>query len=264
MTEPWEQLGEPDVTVHAICSIRNEAHRWLQSSLTNTASVADTLFVWDDQSTDDSRDVARGIATAVAVRPNGVPSFIEHEGRFRQAAWNAWERTIGPAEGDWVLAIDADEFWVPLARHVPARLALQCSAAYSALNECRSTNIAVPEMWTLRPLQIRVDGQWANCFGPRLYRWPGPGATFKDVPMGCGSSPTQVTGIEASEIGLVAFGQILHFGYVHPDDLQEKYRRYSSLADHGHLSSHIESIIRPPRLAPWEGPVPPEVWRGTR
>jgi hypothetical protein len=44
---------------------------------------------------------------------------------------------------------------------------------------------------------------------------------------------------------------ILHFGYASASDREERYRRYVNGS--GHSSSHIRSILQPPKLTSWTG-----------
>ena len=72
--------------------------------------------------------------------------------------------------------------------------------------------------------------------------------------MGCGSEPQYVSQGSLSHQNSELF--MLHYGYADPVDVQSKYTRYSSLAQHGHDNSHIESIIKTPELVKWDGPIP--------
>ena len=72
--------------------------------------------------------------------------------------------------------------------------------------------------------------------------------------MGCGSEPDYVAKGKISDQN---YGiNVLHLGYAKDEDKQNKYKRYSSLAQHGHNNSHIESIIKEPKLELWQGITP--------
>ena len=257
LDDEWVQIGDPDIRVHGITVCRNEAGRWLESSLAWNSALCDTFFMYDDQSTDDSPTIATNTGVTVIRRPDDVPSFLEHEGRFRQGAWDAFEATVQPVEGDWVLSIDTDEFLVSNRSHIPNRLALRASAAFGELSGYTASMVPIPEIWGLAPVMRRTDGAWGGVRSTRLFRYQG-GGVFRDKAMGSGSEPSYV-GKRAtfSEVN------ILHAGYAHADDVRAKFERYTTLLAHGHADAHIQSIIAMPTLEPYEGRVP-DWYRGVR
>jgi hypothetical protein len=188
---------------------------------------------------------------------------MDHEGQFRGAMWKEFERLCRPEPGDWVLAIDADEFLVDIeGRHdagpggVLGTLRGTCAANFTHT----AIRLPIPEVfgWSgERPL-VRKDGYWGAITGNRLFRHQADGV-FANKDMGCGSEPTYVAG---SSISRQNFGlNLLHFGYAHEGDRNEKYARYSKRQ--GHNPAHINSILQQPILELWPGQVP-EIWRGVR
>lgn len=222
--------------------------------MSQTTSLVDELFYYDDQSTDDSLDVVAQFGNVHrTVRPDGVPSFIEHEGKFRQDAWNAFTGTLPLKEGDWVLAIDTDEV---LTRLSDGNCCLRCEVDQAIDSAERigalSVVLPVPEIFAVEdgvPM-MRVDGLWGTIRGTRLFKYR-PGGVFTDKSMGCGSEPTYVVHGTKSQyaVGL----HLMHFGYADPRDLATKYRRYSDLLNHGHNDGHVRSIVTQPTLQPWPG-----------
>ena len=237
------------INIHAFMVVKNEGGRYLQSSGTWLSTFVDSFFVFDDQSTDDSVSIAKDLGAQVAVRASG-PSFLEHEGNFKTLAWQVFEEIVRPNGGDWVLAIDADEF---LVSDSDVRLKLEVASS-GLLNGVR---IRIPELWELNPPRIRADGNWGNNSLVRFFRYQ-TGGRFDDKSMGCGSSPTYVFGSPAPTAGL----EILHVGYADKDDVDARYARYSSI-DHGHNSTHIDSIVQAPHLIAYDGPLP-DIWRGRK
>ena len=243
-----------------------EGDRWLDAALTSVAGQVDDTLVYVDGPVDDATvTVLKAHADTVLVRFRGseAPSFLEHEGRFRQGAWNTATELLGLDHETWIFLPDADEFFVPLWRTITARDALRASAGYAEVEGLNTVSVPIPEVWgqvhnTAHPL-IRVDGQWYGQAGPRLVRWH-PDATFRDRPMGSGSVPTIYTDGPHGR----CFGHLLHYGYAVLEDVEAKWARYSSLADHGHANDHILSIRQPPQLEPYPGLVIPNVWRGAR
>lgn len=244
--------------------VRNEADRYLDCSLSWHLPILDGLHVYDDRSTDDSVDLATSHGAVVTTRDPDVPSFVQHEGQFRQAAWRAFEAAMMPEAGDWVLAIDADEFLVSRAH--------EADSLWSAVNEALQNGwvarmVRIPEVFAvsnehgeLTQPQVRMDGYWGGIQGTRLFSYQ-PHGQFSNKPMGSGSEPTYVAGNgpwgpPTDDLFL------LHYGYAFTADQQAKYARYSQLV-HGHSNAHVESIITEPTLVRWDGPMI-DVWQGRR
>lgn len=234
--------------------IKNEADRYLKDCLDHMRPFLDDLFVWDDQSTDNSVEICKEYTDHVYVRPKDVPSFLEHEGNFRHAAWSKLEETLEPYEGDWILSFDADEFLVDQLTNDP-RAALEKAADYARTIRAFGVVLRFPEVFDIQndlPM-IRVDGLWDTIRGPRYFEYR-RGGSWSNKPMGCGSEPTYVAAnrLSGTDFGLV----MLHYGYANPAEHQAKYERYSTLDQHGHNNSHVESIIGEKKLVPWHGPKP--------
>jgi len=201
--------------------------------------------VFDDRSSDDSPEIAREFGTLV-VRDEGSPSFLEHEGQFRQDGWRAFEEYMKPEIGDWVLAFDADEFLV----HKNQRKVLE----EFTKNNGGFVSLQIPfvEVFDVdlsgNP-SYRVDGFWGTIKAPRFFAYK-PGGKFQQVPMGCGSVPIYVlntsTGTRANDL------VFLHYGYAVFSDRVDKHDRYSTYPS-GHNSRHIQSILEKPSLRPWTG-----------
>lgn len=236
--------------------IKNEAHRYLQSYILWNEGLVDDIFIWDDQSDDESLELLLSMEDSnlmVSVRPDSVPSFMTHEGKFRQAGWNSMVENVGLQDGDWVLTLDSDNFWVGTT---PREVISHLPPGFD------SVNVDINEIFRLMPLSERTDGWWGGIEGIRLARFNSKAKqTFELKPMGCDIMPMYAMSGKRPSALWDHGGRILHYGYAHEDDRVEKYQRYSNLS--GHSSEHIESILRPARLAEWIGPEP-EVWRGIR
>lgn len=236
--------------LHALTVGRNEADRYLASMLERAASVVDTHFFYDDGSTDDTPLIAAEFCTVVGRHPSRV-SFLEHEGQFRQNAWDIFNDTIQPGDGDWVLAIDCDELLVAEGGG-DLRARLHGAISRASTQRANAIIMPVPECFGYdvdgTPL-IRTDGLWGSIRGTRLFRWQ-PGGVFRDRPMGCGSEPTYATKPPHSEdSGGVA---IMHLGYAAAADVAAKFERYSAM-EHGHNDRHIQSIPQSPVVKRWAG-----------
>lgn len=244
--------------------VKNEADRWLEACLQWASTFADELHVYDDRSDDDTASVASSYAN-VTVRGPAGPSFLEHEGQFRENAWHAFEVMAHPEPGDWVLALDADEFLVGNPDVNLRELVLEHCGRADATG-AGAILLPVPEMFgadfgpdgRVTKLHQRMDGLWRSIRGTRLFRYQ-EGGSFRNKPMGCGSEPTYVTERPAMAVDDL---WLLHLGYVRDEDKTMKHERYSSLLDHGHNNDHVQSIVRKRRERDWDGPLP-SIWLGT-
>lgn len=193
----------------------------------------------------------------VGSREQDEPSFMEHEGRFRQAAWRSFESMVLPQVGDWVLALDCDEVMVADgALQDSIALAIEMAQEAGAVG----VDLPIPEVWDIvegKPWQ-RLDGYWAMLSAPRLFAYR-PGGQFADRAMACGSVPTYV---QEGHLSSQTYGlAVAHLGYIDPVDRVEKYERY--VGRDGHGSGHVASI----RQAATVGGVTwtlPAVWRGSK
>jgi hypothetical protein len=226
----------------------------LRACLENNAHLFDELFVYDDRSDDDSVSVASDFTDNVFVRPSSIPSFLEHEGKFRFSSWNEFEYQMDPKIGDWIFSFDADEFIV--SKRGDVRESLEGAVLAASRRAAVGVMIPFPEIFDVDddgvPL-TRVDGYWGRIRGPRFFTYK-PDALWSDKPMGCGSEPVYVSRgpLSSDSCGIHA----LHFGYARNVDKKIKYDRYTSLYQHGHDDKHIQSILKDPTLVRWDGPVP--------
>lgn len=225
---------------------RNEQHRYLASMLAKAMPLVDRLFLLDDRSEDDTAELALAMGCDVWVREPDAPSFLEHEGRFRQSAWESFEAACDPQPGDWVMALDADEAIVGANLVETLRYQLPKAAAAQGVTGLRLRVAEVFHVHDSQPL-VRVDGLWDQISGVRLFAFA-PGGSFLDRQMGCGSAPGYVMNGPIADTVAVA---IMHFGYLDPDDRLEKYERYAGRP--GHNEAHVASILQPPALRPWTG-----------
>lgn len=230
--------------------VKNEVDRYLEKCLRHMSPFLDELFIWDDQSVDGTPDLCKFFTEHVYVRPDNIPSFLEHEGQFRSAAWAKMVEVLNPDSDVWILSFDCDEFLVSEDNERDS-----IDQAITAAGQALSIRIHFPEIFKVEEDEIwyRTDGYWGNINGTRLFRYL-DNARWSDKAMGCGSEPTYVSEGLKSDVN---YGlNMLHFGYAYPEDQQKKYQRYTNLYDHGHSNSHIQSIIQPPTLEKWQGKVP--------
>jgi glycosyltransferase involved in cell wall biosynthesis len=233
-----------NLAIWGVMCVRNEADRYLADVLDWHLNFLDGIFVFDDQSTDHTVEICRQYPKVeVEVRPDDVPALLEHEGDFRQAGWEAFETSVQPMDWDWVLAIDADEFFVAPGDE---RTALLDIIRYAEFDKSCAAKLRIEEIYSVDggvPHE-RVDGYWGGINGLRLVRYD-PVARFANRRLGGGSVPVPRRSImDATDWS----GRLQHFGYVRSEDRGTKYDRYRSVP--GHNERHVQSIIEPPTLRP--------------
>lgn len=240
-----------------VMPVRNEAERWLDASLSWQKNFLDDIFVYDDRSTDRTLRIALKHTPHVRIRSEEEPSFMDHEGKFRQNCWNHMEEELQPEDGDWILAFDADEFAIGGFDHsIRDRLEMLAESAEATQKNC--CMIDIPEIWNhTDKLYARVDGFWKNK-SPRFVKWL-PNGTFRNKKMGCGSTPEQ----NNKPLTTIHAVSVLHFGYSLEKDRMERYERYTSMRNHGHNPKHINSILEKPTLIERHGPAP-KIWLGEK
>lgn len=226
----------------------NEEARYLRDVLWWLNTMVDEVYVWDDQSTDNTVEIARLMGAHVEVRGQDVLSFAQDEAECRAAGWWWMIEASGAAPQDWVLCLDADEFLVP---------GLGVTATERQMLE-DATQLGGPVIFPVAEVfavqsgipMVRLDGYWGQIEAMRLV--PARGMTFRVMTEGCGSVPAHNFDAE----GPVRGGplSILHYGYARPEDRQLKHQRYGR--GRGHNPIHVASIVTPGRLVPWSGKAP--------
>ena len=225
-----------DMRTIATFVMRNEEHRYLNACLKWTSQFVDDIFVFDDQSTDDSVAIARQYGP-VAVRHGSTASFLQNESEFREAAWMTMQNTLEPERGDIILALDTDEFVIMNGFNLTLEIG---EVLQVPIHEVFGVKENVP--------MIRTDGYWGGISGQRVLVYDNNEAIFANRRMGCGSLP--ITAVVPSKKPVEGIS-ILHYGYCRAEDRRQKYERYKGLP--GHSAAHIESILQTPKLEEWRG-----------
>lgn len=268
------------MSVYALMVTHNAADRYLECALTHLKPHVEGILVFDDGSNDDTVNIARRFTPWVVSRPDHVPSFLEHEGRFREAAWAQLECSAYPEPGDWVLSVDSDEVLICHEPHLPKMpYRLRGLTGWAESCGADAVELTIPEAFALDPLRIRVDAMWENIHTARLFAWrPDARWAFRDAedrlreqgtlpPVGDPARPGAMA-CPAGPAGdqppvFAPFGsvQLIHLGYADAAGRSERYERYRTRR--GHNPVHVESILSEPTLREWQGP-PVDVWRGVR
>lgn len=216
---------------------RNEAERYLAETVSDLVELTDGCLVYDDCSDDDTMEIARDFGALPIKRHAGIPSFLEDESAFRQAAWRSMEEIFRPEPGDWILTLDADEIVFPYGRS-----GLDMVIAEAISNQGTGVIMRVREMWNPDMTHERIDGFWGSITALRLVAWR-PDGQFLPNTQGGGSVPFY----DVDTRTLRAWQktnklEIHHFGYARQEDREAKYARYSQHP--GHNKRHIASILQ--------------------
>jgi glycosyltransferase involved in cell wall biosynthesis len=222
-----------DVNVKLIASaiVRNEADRYLTIWLGHLLTFCDEVRLLDDDSDDDTCEIAESFGPEVKIRQNPGPAFFEHEADARNQLL-AWTIEGRP---DYVLSIDADEF-VGDTEQLRFHLS-QESAVFS---------LWMREVWKIEGEQVglRVDGQWGDRRCPLLWRAPDrlQGSRWR-IPrrkLACGREPQTVRGQRGFDTGVGVY----HFGWTRVGERESRAERYFE-HDGGrfHANVHLQSIL---------------------
>lgn len=251
------------MSLYAYMVVKDEAERYLPRVLELLTAQVDGVFVYDDHSVDGSRDIARAAGCEVVERQPSVPPFVEHEGKFRTAGLKKMADVM-LKRGDWVVMVDADEFYVPMDPRSPYIAQpyglLRDEIANAQAYNCPAIVMTILTVWGYgrdgRP-EVRVDGLWPTVAGARIWEWE-PGDEFEDKLMGSRTTPVRI--LDGTQ-SLYHAGSttLLHYGYATKVSREERYDRYSIMVESrpdrlaGHHRDFIESIPREPTLEPWYG-----------
>lgn len=216
------------------CMAQNESRKFWRSALDVWGRFADTVLVLDDNSTDNTAELA--LAAGAKVFSRSGRAAWGSEAPARQQLFDLAMQEAEPK--DWVLFLDAD--MVP-ARD-PRELAL--------LGTSNAWAFAIYDLWSLEPLRYRWDEYWVGHEHPRIWMIERP--TVLDdwawSPRGihCGHLPTNFRvdrqiGVAPKEYAL------LHFAYCSHELRQAKFKQYESVLDKlsNHEWRHAVSITDP-------------------
>lgn len=236
---------------------RNEMDRWLTSALPWLMEICDgNVAIYDDRSDDAIEAYADKLGTSFLRRPSTMPSFRNNEGDFRWAGWMAMERAHRPRQGDWVLAVDADELLVTNQAGCGAdevRLLLADAIGEAEEYDRSSISFEVAEVFGFDDMGwplVRTDGYWGGITACRLAKWQ-PQGVFASRKEGGGSLPSAWPRAIDTHKHL----ELLHLGYARPEDRIAKHARYRNGT--GHNPRHVASILGRPDLSYWVGMRPP-------
>lgn len=189
--------------------IKNEA-RWIDEVLKSIKPICDRIYVLDDHSTDATPEICRENGAVVIESPfTGLDEARDKDYLLDLIA------KANPA-GTWVLCIDGDEVLEPSGPEKIRRL-IEAPDAHGY-------EFRIRYLWNSRSL-VRIDGVYGRFSRPSMFRLL-RGMTFKKTGNGgnfhCSNVPTQIIGKTRR-----ASVDLLHLGYMNPEDRKAKYRWYN-------------------------------------
>lgn len=225
--------------IYSLVVTRNEQNRYLRKVLSRLMSQVDGVYVYDDQSEDDTVEVANSVGAVTRIRHDRSVSFMDDESKFRSDALRNMVKDMNINEGDWIIAVDADEI---LVTDTPLKELI-------GLLSNKSYTLKVNEVFDVSDIgetpYVRVDGFWGDIYSPRMFVYDGD-IEFSGREMGSGSVPKKFL-----QSPILSDVEILHYGYAEEEDRVVKYARYFGRP--GHNVKHVDSILRHPVLVRWDG-----------
>lgn len=191
---------------------RNEADRYLQRVIQDCQRFSDEILVLDDNSTDDTAEVARQAGATVRTRSPGLPMWGNESGARREL----WEWGAEVCGDGWLYVSDADHLMVGDLRPL-----------------CSSWNVntwcfPLYDLWDTED-QHRSDGFWQGyrqarpwSFRPSFHP-PDWEAEWPERGIHTGHCPSNWVPLAATA---PANYHIAHLGWMNPVHRREKHRRY--------------------------------------
>lgn len=214
---------------YGMLRVKNEG-RWIGRVINALKPVCCQILVIDDDSTDDTREVAAAHGATVLPTPFSSRGFI-HEGQDKdwllQQVWAA-----GAQIGDHVVCLDGDEELD--ARDLPA---LQQAIADGIV--CGSMHILY--LWDKED-QIRVDRCYKEFKRPSIFQLTARNLTFLRTSSGgnfhCSSAPAQLL----DQIKPLPV-RLLHYGYLYKEDRVRKYHWYNKIDPNNPLEDGYRHMV---------------------
>lgn len=216
--------------VAAMLRVHNEA-RWIKRVIESLRELCgDRIFVLDDESTDDTRHLARLAGARVYADPfDGQPL---DEGRDKNWLTQA---VISECDPDWILCVDGDEELEPLgAEKIMATLR-------SPQFDCYGLRFLT--LWD-RPDQVRVDRWYGNFARQGLFR-ASVAQEWKCAYEGCGThAGLHVSNAPAGMQWAVISAYLIHYGYMFKEDRIRKYEYYNGIDPNNEIEDRYRHIVQ--------------------
>lgn len=184
------------VKLIATMVVRNEADIIKDNIDYHLSEGVDSFIVTDHRSTDGTKDILAGYSSDI------MTVIHEPSIAYAQADWRtSMARTAATNGADWVLNLDADEFWVP---GVGARLKTELSNLQSGIQAVRVDRKNMTGVNGIEPWYQRLTYSKKELAQPKM-----ASRAYADMTVGTGSH--RITGSQIHTTTKKVSLQILHF-----------------------------------------------------
>ena len=208
----------------------NMLDRWLKE----VDQYADKILIIDDDSTDGTFEKCRDYSDKIVIKRTDMDDFYTQEQFMNDEVWKLVRKYA--KKGDWILALDSDEFLEP------SFLKMKDSLLNNSAFQCYTLQFI--HMWNED--SFRIDCVWGGRWVPRLFR-------FEDRPMKkfklmkgvhMGGLPDYIK----SYVKIPISCGTLHYGYSTDEMRKFKSEKYLKYSIHGGDKNCARSILQKPTL----------------
>lgn len=228
---PNENARVPKVA--AMLRVHNES-RWIERVIRSLVPLCgENIFVLDDESTDDTAELARSAGAVVYADP----FFGQQLDEARDKDW-LMRTVIDRCSPEWIFCVDGDEELEPLGTE-KIRGALQQNPEV----DCIAVHFLY--LWD-RPDQVRLDRWYSNFSRPSLFRVT-PSLAFKSIYAGTGVDCNLGLHVSNAPAGLKSVllnVYLLHYGYMSKADRMRKYEYYNRIDPHNPMEDEYRHIVQ--------------------
>lgn len=199
--------------IYGMMRVKNEA-RWIRRTLRSMLPLCERIFVFDDHSTDDTRDICRAFEHVSLFES----PFDETTQEVRDKNYLLIHLAKIAKFGDMILSIDGDEEIETRGRDEILKI------ANAPISRADAYRFHVLYLWDDEH-HIRTDGIYGRFTRPSMFRFR-PTMKFKSscaAGFHCGNVPKPYDVLATTTV------RLFHYGYMYKEDRIRKWKWYNSL-----------------------------------